>query len=65
MIGSTKLYILISVWLAFNFKVTVVWENKNFVVHFLRSFTIDLDEIQNDAAASWFVEAHAKFVLYK
>ena len=29
----------------FSLKVTIVWETKNFGVHFLRNFAVDLDEI--------------------
>ena len=55
------LYILIPVWMTLTFIqghscITV----RNFCVHFLRQFTVDLDEIE-------FVEAHAYFaqVIFK
>ena len=47
MIGTTKLYVLISVWMA----LTVIKghrykrNKKNFGVHFVRNFTVDMDEI--------------------
>ena len=39
-------------------------EIKNFV-HFLRNFAFNLVEIQYVATTSWFVRAHAKFILHK
>ena len=38
---------------------------ENFSVHFVRNFVVDVDEIQYVATTCWFVEAHAKFILYK
>ena len=34
-------------------------------VHFLTNSCIDLDEMQYVATTCWFVQAHAKFILYK
>ena len=66
MIGIIKLYILVSAgWPSPSFTVTIVWEIKNFGVHFLRNFVVDLDKLQYDATTCWFVEAHARFVSYK
>ena len=48
-----------------SFKVTVVWEMKNFSVHFLRNIAIDLDEIECVTTTCWSVKAHSKFILYK
>ena len=47
-----------------SFKVTVVWEN-NFCVHFIRNFSVDLDEIQYLATTGWLAEARAKIILHK
>ena len=60
MIESTMLYNLISVW---TFEVTVVWEIKNYSVHFLANLGIDFDEIQYVATTCWFVEVHPKIFL--
>ena len=66
MIETTKLNILISVWMTLTFfKVTVLWGIKNCVVHFFRNFTVGLNEFQYVATICCFVEAHAKFILYK
>ena len=67
MIRITKLYILILVWITWISIQghTVVRDNKNFGVHFLRNFAVDLEEIQNTATSCCFVEAHAKCILYE
>ena len=44
------------------FKVTVVWEMKNFGVQFLASLSISLDEIQSVVTTYWVFEAHAEFI---
>ena len=46
MIVTTKFYILISVWMTWTlFKVTFVWEMKNFCVQCVRNVPLDLDKI--------------------
>ena len=52
MIETTKLCILIP-------------KIKNFGVHFLANFSVDLDEIRYVATTCQFVEAPAKFSLHK
>ena len=48
-----------------SFKVTVVWEIKNFNVQILRNFAVILDTIQSVTTTCWFVEAHVQFVFHK
>ena len=38
---------------------------KNSCLYFLGNFGTDLDEIQAVATTTWFVEAHAKYILHK
>ena len=66
MVETTKLYILISVWMT----LTVIRGhccigNQKLRCPFSRKLKIDLDEIQSVATTCWFVEAHAKFILHK
>ena len=66
MVETTKLYILISVWMTLIFiHGFSLWETKNFGVHFLTNFMVGLDENQFVATTCCFVEAHAKFILHK
>ena len=62
MIEATKLYTWISVWMTLTFiqSHSCVRIKKNFGVHFLSNFWVDLDEIQYVATTHWFVEAHAE-----
>ena len=48
-----------------SFKVTVVWEIRNFGVRFIANLGTDLAEIQYVATPFGFIEAHAKFILHK
>ena len=50
-------------WPRPSFKVGFVRNQK--LGHFLGNFTVDLEEIQYITATRWFVEVHAKFILYK
>ena len=60
MIKTTKLYILISVWVT----LTVIQGHScirnNLGVHFFANLSIDLDEIQYVATTCWFVEVYNK-----
>ena len=62
MIEAAKLYILTPVWMTLTFKVTIAWEIKNFSVHLLGNFAVNLDEIQYVATTCWFIEADTCFV---
>ena len=65
MIGSTKLYILVSVWMTLtSIQGHSCTGNQNFV-HFLVNFVVDLDEIQCVTTTWLLVAAHAKFILLK
>ena len=55
-VGTIQLYIQGHSW---------IQKKKDFIVHFLRNFTVDLHDIQYVTTTFWFVEAHAKFSLHK
>ena len=67
MFETTKLYILLSVWIT----LTVLpggglWKlKKKFGVHFLGNVAVDVGETQYVATACWFVEAYAKSIVNK
>ena len=64
MIKTTKLYVLISVWMTLTFThCHSLARNHSFWVHFLGSFADDLDEIQYAPQPVGFVEAYARFIL--
>ena len=66
MIKTTKLYILVSVWMAFTFiQCHSGVRNKKIGVHSYAELDIDVDEIQYVAITCWCVEAQAKFILHK
>ena len=73
MIKTTKLYILISVWVILSFTrghrcirnvLKKIKKIKN-DARFLANLSIDTVEIQYVATTCWFVETHARFILRK
>ena len=63
MIITTKLFILILVWMTFICgQCCSRVRNQNFCVHFLANFSVNLDEIECVATTCWFVEANAEFM---
>ena len=60
MIETTRLYILISVWMILTFI-----QGHSCMRHFLRNLIIYLDENQSVATTCWFAEAHDKCILQK
>ena len=65
MVETTRLYILIFVWMTLTFiQGHSYMRNKKFCVHFLGNFGVNLDEIQYVATTCWFVETHVKFILH-
>ena len=64
-IGTTRLYILLSVWMTLTFVQghTCTRNKKNLSVHLFANLGIDFDEIQYVAITFWFVEAHAKYIV--
>ena len=66
MIGTTELYILISVKITFIFiQGHCYMRNQNVGVRFLGNFAANLDQNTYVATTCWFVEGHAKSILYK
>ena len=65
-IGATKLYILISVWITLTFcsRSQLYEKEQNLQCRFSQKFTVGLNEIYNVATTYCFVQAHAKFILY-
>ena len=60
-LGTTFLYQFGWPWPSL--KVTVVWEIRNFGIHFLTNLSIDFNEIQYVATTFWFVQGYAKKIL--
>ena len=63
MVEITILYILISVLMTLTFIEGHSCMEKKLKSIFSQILSVDLDKIQYVATTSWFVEAHAKFIL--
>ena len=68
---TTKVYILKPIWLFDLVWMTltcmqghIVLESENFCAYVLTNLSFDLDEFSWAVVPSWFVEAHAKFILH-